>query len=102
MRIIVMFDLPTKTKDDRRNASKFRKNLINSGFVMMQLSVYYRLVNGVDMAHKYEQRVADFVPPYGQVRLLTLTEKQFSSMHIMTGSISKQEQKISISELTVL
>ncbi|WP_341779895.1 CRISPR-associated endonuclease Cas2 [Levilactobacillus sp. HBUAS70063] len=102
MRIIVMFDLPTKTKSDRRNASKFRKNLINAGFVMMQLSVYYRLVNGTDMVHKYEQRVSDFLPPTGQVRLLTLTEKQFSSMEIMTGTISKQEQKIDSSELTIL
>ncbi|MCF7522862.1 CRISPR-associated endonuclease Cas2 [Levilactobacillus brevis] len=102
MRIIVMFDLPTKTKDERRIAARFRRDLINSGFVMMRLSVYYRLVKGTDLVHKYEQRVADFLPPTGQVRLLVLTEKQFSSMQIMTGSISHQEEKIDNSELTIL
>lgn len=97
-----MFDLPTKTKANRRAAQKFRKNLLNSGFVMMQLSVYYRLVNGTDMAKKYEQRVADFIPMAGQVRMLTLTEKQFSSMRIMVGAVSEQEKEISNSDLTIL
>lgn len=102
MRIIVMFDLPTKTKANRRAAARFRIDLLNSGFVMMQFSVYYRLVNGTDMARKYEQRVADFVPIAGQVRMLTLTEKQFSSMQIMVGTVSRQEKEISNSDLTVL
>lgn len=102
MRILVMFDLPTITKQNRRNAARFRKDLINAGFVMMQFSVYYRLVNGTDMAKKYEQRVNDLLPPSGQVRLLILTEKQFSSMHIMLGPITPQEAVIDNSNLTVL
>ena len=43
MRILVMFDLPTETSEDRRNYRKFRKNLIKNGFIMMQESVYVRL-----------------------------------------------------------
>lgn len=102
MRILVMFDLPTITKKNRRDAAKFRNDLINSGFVMMQWSIYYRLVNGSDMAKKYEQRVNDFLPPSGQVRLLVLTEKQFSSMHIILGPVSPQEAVVTNENLTVL
>lgn len=43
MRVLVMFDLPTETSENRRNYTKFRKYLIKSGFMMMQQSVYVRL-----------------------------------------------------------
>lgn len=102
MRMIVMFDLPTKTKNDRRIANRFHRELINSGFVMMQLSVYYRLLKGPDMIQKYKQRLHDIVPVRGQVRSLILTEKQFASMQIISGSVSEQEKRITSSELTIL
>lgn len=35
MRVIVFFDLPTKTKKDRREYTRFRKYLVKGGFVMM-------------------------------------------------------------------
>ena len=44
MRILVMFDLPMETSEERRNYRKFRKNLIKNGFIMMQESVYVKLV----------------------------------------------------------
>ena len=44
MRMIVFFDLPTKTTADLREYRKFRKLLITNGFVMMQESVYSKLV----------------------------------------------------------
>lgn len=43
MRILIFFDLPTETSKDRKNYSKFRKFLINEGFIMMQESVYSKL-----------------------------------------------------------
>ncbi|WP_038097390.1 CRISPR-associated endonuclease Cas2, partial [Treponema pedis] len=42
MWIICLFDLPTNTKEQRHRASKFRQQLIEDGFSMMQFSVYYR------------------------------------------------------------
>ena len=42
MRVIVMFDLPTETKSQRRTYARFRKRLLEDGFVMMQYSVYTR------------------------------------------------------------
>ena len=39
MRILVMFDLPVKTKAERRNATQFRNFLVGDGYHMVQYSV---------------------------------------------------------------
>ena len=44
MRVIVFFDLPTETTEDKANYRQFRKALIRNGFLMMQESVYCRLL----------------------------------------------------------
>jgi|GEM_PF-5364137 len=43
MRVIVFFDLPVKTAQDRREYARFRKKLVKSGFIMMQQSVYSKI-----------------------------------------------------------
>ena len=50
MRIIVFFDLPVITVDERREYRKFRKYLISNGFMMLQESVYCKIeLNAVSM-----------------------------------------------------
>lgn len=47
MRILVFFDLPVTTGEERRAYTKFRKFLIKDGFLMLQESVYCKLaLNG--------------------------------------------------------
>lgn len=47
MRVIVFFDLPVESSEDRRNYSHFRNYLLSEGFVMMQKSVYSKVtLNG--------------------------------------------------------
>ena len=47
MRILVFFDLPVLTVENRRAYSRFRKHLLKSGFMMLQESVYCKLaLNG--------------------------------------------------------
>lgn len=43
MRIIVYFDLPVETTEDRRQYSTFRRYLISQGFIMIQKSVYSKI-----------------------------------------------------------
>ena len=43
MRIIIFFDLPIETVQDRREYSRFHKYLVKNGFLMMQKSVYCKL-----------------------------------------------------------
>ena len=86
MRAIVFFDLPTETKADRREYTRFRKTLIKNGFIMMQESVYCRLLINASA----EKAVADILrknrPPGGIVQLLTVTEKQFAGIECISGS----------------
>ena len=101
MRMVVMFDLPVETREQRKIATKFRKYLLDEGYVMMQFSVYYRICNGKDMVNKYLWRLEDKVPEKGSVRLITLTEKQFSEMKVLVGGVSPIEEKLDSSNLSV-
>ncbi len=88
MRVIVFFDLPTETAEQRRNYRQFRKVLIKNGFFMLQESVYCRLV----LNPTVQQSVFDVInrqrPPQGLVQVLAVTERQFSNMQCITGASS--------------
>ena len=92
MRIIVFFDLPTLTKEERHAASRFRNCLLKDGYHMLQLSVYARLCKGQDTVDKYEKRLKTYLPRHGSVRLMIVTEKQYASMKILISSMKKQEK----------
>lgn len=92
MRIMVFFDIPTKTKKERKYASQFRKFLLKDGYYMLQYSVYVRVCNGMDAVKKHEDRLQENLPPKGAVRMLVLTDKQYSSMQILVGNMQKNEK----------
>lgn len=101
MRMLVMFDLPVGTKVERRAATKFRNYLLNEGYVMMQFSVYYRICNGYDMMRKYERKLEKHVPGKGSVRMIPITEKQFSTMRLLVGDELPTEKKLGADSLTI-
>lgn len=49
MWVLVLFDLPTETKKDKRAYADFRKNLQKDGFTMFQFSIMYDIVLVVKM-----------------------------------------------------
>ena len=85
MRIVVFFDLPVTTAKSRRDYYIFRKYLIKSGFVMMQESVYCKLVQNSTMADAYINNIKQNRPPSGLVQLLKVTEKQYAKMEYIVG-----------------
>lgn len=85
MRMLVFFDLPTETNENKRNYRNFRKMLIKNGFVMMQESVYCRLVLNQSVEEAIAETIRRNKPPDGIVQLLTITEKQFSKMEFICG-----------------
>ena len=85
MRILVMFDLPTLTSEDRKEYRNFRKYLIVSGFLMLQESVYSKLVLNTTSANLIMEHVRKNKPPSGSLFMLTVTEKQFSKMEFLVG-----------------
>ncbi len=90
VRIIVFFDLPVQTAENRRNYRMFRKFLIKNGFMMMQESVYCRMVLNQNIASNVIRNVRSNKPPEGLVQVLTVTEKQFSKMELITGSYTSE------------
>jgi CRISPR-associated protein Cas2 len=80
MWLFVFFDLPTETKKQRKEYSIFRKKLLQDGFVMHQYSVYMRHCASAENAQVHIKRVQDAVPPYGQVSILKITDKQFGDI----------------------
>lgn len=88
MRVIVFFDLPVKTKKERRDYSRFRKYLIKSGFIMVQESVYSKLALNQNVANDICKNIKKNKPPSGLVQILCVTEKQYSKMEIVVGNVT--------------
>lgn len=86
MRVIVFFDLPTVTVEDKKEYLKFRKFLLREGFIMMQESVYTKLVLNGSTANLVRNKVRKNKPKAGLVEMLTITEKQYSSIEYISGA----------------
>ena len=85
MRLMVFFDLPTVTPENRKNYRKFRKNLITNGFFMLQESVYCRMVINEAMAKSTVAKIESFKPPIGMICAMIVTEKQFAGISFIIG-----------------
>ena len=85
MRMLLMFDMPTETADERKAYRKFRKFLINEGFIMHQFSVYSKLLLNNSASNAMLERLKANNPKKGNITLLTVTEKQFARMIYLHG-----------------
>lgn len=96
----MVFDLPVGTKYQRRQATRFRKALLDDGFEMLQFSVYTRTCPNRDSAEKHLSRIKRVAPNSGSIRIFTITENQYSNMAIISGVKTAQETKITAKQLT--
>ena len=85
MRMILMFDMPVETAEERKVYRKFRKFLMNEGFIMHQFSVYSKLLLNNSANNAMLERLKVNNPTKGSITLLTVTEKQFSRMIYLNG-----------------
>lgn len=99
MRMIILFDLPMETSSERRAYTKFRKYLIKNGFMMLQKSVYSKLVINSSAVKAVKNGVRKNKPSKGLVQMLTITEKQFSSIENIVGDI--ETDVVQTSERTI-
>lgn len=83
--MLALFDLPMNTIKGRRDYVKFRKVLLNNGFIRLQFSVYARYCTGEDSSKAFRRRIRTALPPEGEVRLLHVTDHQFAKMEVFTG-----------------
>lgn len=92
MWVLVLFDLPTETKKEKKAYTDFRKRLVNDGFTMFQFSIYLRHCPSRENAEVHIKRVKSFLPESGQVGVLCITDKQFGQMELFQG---KKEKEVS-------
>ncbi|ABV92151.1 CRISPR-associated protein Cas2 [Dinoroseobacter shibae DFL 12 = DSM 16493] len=77
MWILVMFDLPTDTKSQRKAATAFRNFLLDEGFERSQFSVYARFVNGKEAFQTRVRRIERNLPEKGDIQVLNFTDRQY-------------------------
>jgi CRISPR-associated protein Cas2 len=92
MWVLVFFDLPTETKKDRKAYAEFRKRLHLDGFRMFQFSIYMRHCASRENAEVHIKRVKSFLPEYGHVGILCITDKQFGDIQLFYGKKPKVPQ----------
>ncbi len=85
MRTMVFFDLPNIYAKDKRNYLMFRKYLLNEGFIMMQESVYSKIVMNSQQSELLLERLRKKAPKKGLIQVLTITEKQYSQIEYIIG-----------------
>lgn len=79
MRLIVMFDLPTGNKAERKAYSNFRKFLIEDGYCREQFSVYSRILLTRESSASHVERIKRNLPSTGVVTVFEMTERQYAS-----------------------
>jgi CRISPR-associated protein Cas2 len=102
MRLICFFDLPVETAKERKDYRIFRKSLIQEGFIMIQYSVYMRTCPNRDYVSRVSKRIEQFAPSQGHIRLVMITEKQYTDMKIVIGRKSNTESVLGSERFIIL
>jgi CRISPR-associated protein Cas2 len=83
--LLVAFDLPVLTKEQRKAATDFRKFLIDDGYLMIQLSVYARPCISFARQQTHLERLKKHIPPEGAVRAIFITKAQWERSFVIYG-----------------
>lgn len=89
MWLFVLFDLPTNTKKERKAAARFRNDLLNDGFTMVQYSVYSRHCASRQSMQVHIDRIEKNLPEYGNVNIMFITDKQYGQIISFFGKKSE-------------
>ena len=90
MWVMVLYDLPTETKAMQRAANLFMKRLEDDGFALFQFSIYIRHCPSRENAQVHIKRVKSWLPKYGKVAIMNITDKQFGDIELFYAR-SKEE-----------
>ncbi|TCG10298.1 CRISPR-associated endonuclease Cas2 [Mycoplasma marinum] len=85
MRLILMYDLYGNDEEGQKVYTKFHKGIISRGFIMMQYSVYIKAINTPTKRDYEIKAIQKIVPKNGNIRILTVTDKQYQNMSFLRG-----------------
>jgi CRISPR-associated protein Cas2 len=80
--LLVFFDLPVGSNEERNAANRFRKDLIEDGYLRVQFSVYARPCGSADKVETHVRRLKPKLPAQGEVRSLIISDAQWGRMAI--------------------
>ncbi len=103
MWLMIMFDMPTESKKDRKKYRWFRDKLIKEGYIMMQYSIYIKTFHSVEATKYGKEKIKNFIKYNilkGSIRIMMFTDKQFSNMDIIVGT-KKESEKRAPKQLTL-
>lgn len=92
--VMVLFDLPVGTSEERRDAANFRKDLLKDGYFMVQFSVYARPCGTADRVETQVRRLKSKIPPHGEVRSLIVSDAQWGRMIVMRSKQRRESEKM--------
>ena len=92
---MVLFDLPVIEKKERKEATEFRKFLLDQGFSMVQYSIYTKVFSGKDACTKYYGLIERNLPPQGKIDIVTITDKQYENIKSYIGKSQKYRKNSS-------
>ena len=88
--ILVMFDLPVLTDEEKKTASRFRKDLLNDGYLMIQWSIYARPCVTYEQMDTHIAQIKAITPQAGNVRLMFITDEQWGKSVTVIGPNYRQ------------
>ncbi|MFV0382021.1 MAG: CRISPR-associated endonuclease Cas2 [Breznakia sp.] len=91
MRLIIFFDLPVKTDQDKAEYRKLIKSLKEHGFIRIQYSIYSKLCINSIATITAKKKFEAYCPIKGDVRYLVLTETQYQSIKAISKEYSLTE-----------
>ncbi|MEK7675812.1 MAG: CRISPR-associated endonuclease Cas2 [Verrucomicrobiota bacterium] len=92
--VMVFFDLPVGTPEERRDAANFRKDLVKDGYFMVQFSVYARPCGTADRVETQVRRLKSKIPAKGEVRGLLISDAQWGRMIVMRSQQKVDSEKM--------
>lgn len=97
---LVMFDVPTQTKAQKRNYTHLRSTIKKCGFTHLQHSVYVRYTPLGGHLSPVFLKIKDACPPGGDVRLIIISDNQWSNQirisNMEEGPIEQPPQQLQI------
>ncbi len=83
--IMILFDIPVKTKTQRREYNSFKKHLKTNGYIFMQESVYIKLLHNFSKAEDEIKKFKNSIPVNGNVITLPLCLSDFLKYRNLSG-----------------
>ena len=101
MRILVMLN-PTNKYGTKGSYTELRKFLISDGYLKLQPEVFMRIEDTKKSCQKHKNRIKSYLPPTGEVRMLILTERQFSECVLCQETTDMQELLVGAKDVVTL